>query len=73
MLISLRTIVVLLTVAVIGLLAFDIYQIVTNTVDLNRHLPFLLPIAFAVIMVICIVIDRHSSSRRDDESPDTLN
>lgn len=49
---SAAAVVTLLAVVGAAFAAFDIYQIVTGTVDLNRHLPGLVPAAIAAFIAI---------------------
>jgi hypothetical protein len=53
-----------LAVMFVLFLVHDVWQIVTGTVDLNKSLPFLLPIFFALMIGIVLLIKRHEDQKR---------
>ena len=53
------------TLGVLGLLAglflvLDFYEVITGTVDLNRHVPFLYPVVLTIFAGLVVWMDRLS-------------
>ena len=46
-----------------GVLVYDIYQVATGTVDMNKHWPFLLPTLLGVFIGIMVKIQRLTRDR----------
>ncbi|MBI5370315.1 hypothetical protein HZA85_03960 [Candidatus Uhrbacteria bacterium] len=55
---------VLVTVFAVSLLGYDIWQLATGTVDLNKHIPLMVPLALGSIVACGVVVIRHDRPAR---------
>jgi len=63
---GLRSVIVLLAGLAVLIFGYDLYEVVTGQVDLNQHLPFLLPAVFGIFILIAWKIGRMTA--RDPET-----
>ncbi|MFA5185276.1 MAG: hypothetical protein WC551_02225 [Patescibacteria group bacterium] len=57
----------LLGALVVAYLAVDIWQVSTGSVDLNRHLPFFMPVVLSVFIFITMAIRKHGRQEPENK------
>ncbi len=58
---GLRNIIILLAVVALAILGYDLYEVIAGQVDLNRHIPFFLPVLLGVFILIARKIGQLTS------------
>ncbi len=58
----------LLEVLFVAYLVVDIWQVSTGNVDLNRHLPFFMPVVLSALIFITMAIQKHGRQEPENKA-----